>query len=135
MKNDNLELFVKVEIERRLCISHIHCTCEIKKFLVNNRANLLFCNSIYNFPTSLLLDSFPTRDLYQHQLYRRNWDNFRALCQRAEPNMRRLNIDSKPELTKFLVRRGKKGETYLLHDEIGAGEFETFRKASRRIYI
>ncbi len=66
--------------------------------------------------------SFPARGKHQRQ-YDRNWDTFCAKHGRAVPNLDRLRIQSSLEITPFVQRRKGHLSTYLLHGEIGKGEY------------
>ena len=46
------------------------------------------------------------------------------------PNMKSLNIQPTLEITPFIQRRVGRRNTYLLHDEIGKGEFGMVCKAN-----
>ena len=74
--------------------------------------------------------SFPIRDQQQEQLYRRNWEEFRTKCGHAVPSVGGLDIQPRPEVTQFRVRRESSHRAYLLHDEIGSGHFGIVCKAT-----
>ena len=73
--------------------------------------------------------SFPAHGKHQRQ-YDRNWETFRAKYGKAVPNMKSLNIQPTSEITPFVQRRVGRRNAYLLHDEIGKGEFGMVRKAN-----
>ena len=73
--------------------------------------------------------SFPARGEHQHR-YDRNWETFRAKYGMGVPNMMSLNIQPTLEITLFVQRRVGYRNTYLLHDEIGKGEFGIVCKAN-----
>ncbi len=54
---------------------------------------------------------------HQRQLYRQHWETFRSLCQGAPLDIKGLQIMFESKITKFLVRREKCEEIYLLHDK------------------
>ena len=73
--------------------------------------------------------SFPARGKHQRQ-YDRNWDTFRAKNGKSVPNLDRLRIESSLEITPFVQRRKGRLSTYLLHGEIGKGEYGIVRRAN-----
>jgi len=72
--------------------------------------------------------SFPARGKHQDE-YEKNWECFRRTCKTEVPAIGQLDIRS-TEITRFLVRREGRQNTYFLHDEIGRGGFGTVRKAT-----
>ena len=72
---------------------------------------------------------FPARGKHQRQ-YDRNWEAFRAKYGKAIPMIGRLGIQSTLEITPFVQRRKGRRSTYLLHGEIGTGQFGIVCKAS-----
>lgn len=61
--------------------------------------------------------SFPARGKHQH-IYEKNWELFRNKWSKKAPAIGRLDIRS-TEITRSLVRREGRHNTYFLHDEIG----------------
>ena len=73
--------------------------------------------------------SFPARGEHQHR-YDRNWETFRAKYGMGVPDMKSLKIQPTLKITPFVQRRVGRRNTYLLHDEIGKGEFGMVCKAT-----
>ena len=73
--------------------------------------------------------SFPTRGKSQ-RLYDRNWDIYRKKHGDDVPNIDTLAIQPTLKITRFVQRREGHRNAYLLHDEIGTGQYETVCKAS-----
>lgn len=72
---------------------------------------------------------FPERGIHQRQ-YELNWEAFAEDCGHAVPNLGGLGIEPQRDITRFLVRRESRYNTYLFHNEIGKGEFGSVCKAS-----
>lgn len=73
--------------------------------------------------------SFPARGEHQHR-YNQNWEIFRAKYGTGVPNIDSLDIQPTLEITPFVQRRVGRRNAYLLHDEIGRGEFGMVCKAN-----
>ncbi len=73
--------------------------------------------------------SFPARGEHQHR-YNQNWEIFRAKYRMGVPNIDSLDIQPTLEITPFVQRRVGRRNAYLLHDEIGRGEFGMVCKAN-----
>ena len=73
--------------------------------------------------------SFPTRGKSQ-RLYDRNWDIYRRKHGDDVPNIDTLAIQPTLKITRFVQRREGRRNAYLLHDEIGTGQYGTVCKAS-----
>ncbi len=73
--------------------------------------------------------SFPDRGKYQRR-YDRNWDIYRRRHGDDVPKIDSLAIQPTLEITRFVQRREGRRNTYLLHDEIGTGQFGMVCKAS-----
>lgn len=73
--------------------------------------------------------SFPTRGQYQHH-YKRNWEVYRRRYGDDVPNMNSLDIQSTSEITPFVQHRQGRRNAYLLHGEIGTGQFGMVCKAN-----
>ena len=72
---------------------------------------------------------FPERGIHQRQ-YELNWEAFAENCGHAVPKLGGLGIEPQRDITRFLVRRESRHNTYFFHDEIGKGEFGSVCKAS-----
>ncbi|CAD6592077.1 MAG: hypothetical protein ASARMPRED_005971 [Alectoria sarmentosa] len=73
--------------------------------------------------------SFPTRGQYQRH-YERNWEVYRRKHGDDVPNMNSLDIQSTLEITPFVQHRQGRRNAYLLHGEIGTGQFGMVCKAN-----
>ena len=73
--------------------------------------------------------SFPTRGKYQRH-YDRNWDIYRRRHGDDVPDIKPLAIQPTLEITPFVQHRQGRRNAYLLHDEIGTGQFGMVCKAS-----
>ena len=73
--------------------------------------------------------SFPTRGKSQRR-YDRNWDLYRRKHGDDVPEIDSLAIQPTLEITRFVQRREGRRNAYLLHDEIGTGQYGTVCKAS-----
>ena len=73
--------------------------------------------------------SFPIRGKYQRR-YDRNWDIYRRRHGDDVPKIDSLAIQPTLEITRFVQRREGRRNAYLLHDEIGTGQFGMVCKAS-----